>query len=116
MYSVDCFDLPVTNACAEAVKTYDRYVSEFLCYGADLRCLFAAADAYPASALLNAHAAALHMAFEAEEGWRAAAPYLARMGEAQSGANERERLFCAAAAAWMASLGSPFSLRIQWSR
>ncbi|MHA7873446.1 MAG: tetratricopeptide repeat protein, partial [Hyphococcus sp.] len=102
MFSVDCFDLSVSNADADAAAGYDRYVAEFLSYGANLRALFDIADANPSAPLLNAHAAALHMAFEGAEGWDAAAPYLARMRAGLRDANPRERLFCAAAEAWAA--------------
>ena len=98
--SRDCFDLCVTNADTDAASGYDRYVTEFLSYGANLRELFTVADANPKAPLLNAHSAVLHMAFEGAEGWTAAAPYLARMRESARGANERERLFCAATEAW----------------
>ncbi|MEZ5892987.1 MAG: hypothetical protein R3C58_07570, partial [Parvularculaceae bacterium] len=96
----DCYELPLTGACAASALGYDRYVREFLSYGPDLRALFAVADANDGAPLLNAHAAALHMAFEAADGWTAAAPYLARMRAAVSNATERERLFCAAVEAW----------------
>ena len=96
----DCFDLPLTGACAASAKGYDHYVTEFLSYGSQLRALFAVADANPGAALLNAHAAALHLAFEGAEGWTAAQPYLARMRDARSTATEREQLFCAAVEAW----------------
>lgn len=96
----DCFDLAVSNADAAAVSGYDRYVAEFLSYGANLRALFDIADTNPQSPLINAHAAVLHMAFEGAEGWTAAAPYLACMREGARCANERERMFCAATEAW----------------
>ena len=98
----DCFDLPVSGACPDSVRGYDRYVREYLSYGADLRGLFGVADANPAAPLLNAHAAALHMAFEGAEGWTAARPYLERMRASRDRGTERERLFCAAADAWSA--------------
>ncbi|MBL4619265.1 MAG: tetratricopeptide repeat protein [Marinicaulis sp.] len=98
----DRFDLPVTNAGASAVSGYDSYVSEFLSYGANIRGLFEVADASENAPLLNAHAAALHMAFEGAEGWVAAAPYLAHMRAHQNDGNEREQLFCAATNAWAA--------------
>lgn len=96
----DCFDLPVSGACSETARGYDAYVSEFLSYGANLRALFAVADANESAPLVNAHAAALHLAFEGAEGWAAAVPYLARMRENESSGTERERLFCAAVDAW----------------
>ncbi|MBB5517294.1 tetratricopeptide repeat protein [Amphiplicatus metriothermophilus] len=98
----DCFDLPVTGADAAAAAAYGAYVREFLSYGAQLRDLFAAADAAPDCALVNAHAAALHLAFEGAEGWRAADPYLGRMRACAERGGERERLFCAAVEAWAA--------------
>ena len=97
----DQFDLPASGAEAAAVRGYDAYVNEFLCYGANLRALFDVAAESPSSPLLNAHAAALHLAFEGAEGWENAAPYLEAMREAPTG-NERERLFCAAVEAWAA--------------
>ncbi|WP_428406882.1 tetratricopeptide repeat protein [Hyphococcus sp.] len=100
MTSPDRFDSPITGADAASAATYDRYVGEFLSYGPDLRCLFTAADQNPGAPLLNAHAAALHMAFEAAEGWDASAPYLETMRAHERSATERERLFCAAASAW----------------
>ena len=96
----DCFDLAISGADANAARGYDRYVDEFLSYGANLRELFEIADAAPCAPLLNAHAAALHMAFEGAEGWENAAPYLRRMHTHANSANDRERLFCAAADAW----------------
>ncbi|MEM9619947.1 MAG: tetratricopeptide repeat protein [Pseudomonadota bacterium] len=102
MIAKDSFDLPVTNVDADAASGYDRYVAEFLSYGPNLRALFDVADANPKAPLLNAHAAALHMAFEGAEGWTAAAPYLARMRETMHYGNTREQLFCAATEAWAA--------------
>lgn len=96
----DAFGLSITGADEDAARGYDRYVAEFLSYGADLRALFAIADNNTAAPLLNAHAAALHLAFEGAEGWDFAAPYLARMYERRRMANEREQLFCAAVDAW----------------
>ena len=96
----DCFDLPMTGVDADAARGYENYVGEYLSYGAHLRDLFAHADAAPESAILNAHAAALHLAFEGAEGWANAAPHIARMNEAASAVSERERLFCAAVNAW----------------
>jgi hypothetical protein len=96
----DCFDLPMTGAGPAGARGYERYVGEFLSYGADLRDLFAVVDGAPPCPILNAHAGALHLAFEGAEGWANAAPYLARMNEAAPLTSERERLFCAAVNAW----------------
>ena len=97
----DRFDLPITGADKEAAKGYDNYVTEFLGYGQNLRDLFDIADAAPDSALINAHAAVLHMAFEGAEGFDAAQPYLQRMRDARRlPLSDRENLFCDATEAW----------------
>lgn len=100
MRNADFAGLPISNACAAGALGYDGYAREFLSYGSRLRELFTVADAAPAAALLNAHAAALHLAFEGAEGWAHAEPYLARMRAASSHATDRERLFIAAVEAW----------------
>ncbi|MEO0399270.1 MAG: tetratricopeptide repeat protein [Pseudomonadota bacterium] len=96
----DAFDLPITGADEESARGYNAYVDEFLSYGPALRDLFAVADAAPASALLNAHAAALHMAFEGAEGWTHATPYLTAMQAAPCPESPRETAFCEAVAIW----------------
>lgn len=115
----DQFDLPIAGADSAAAAGYDAYVNEFLSYGAQLRGLFDVADANPGAPLLNAHAAALHLAFEGAEGWEAAAPYLALMNAHEAGASERERLFCAAVNAWAAkdfeaALSALDTLTVRW--
>jgi len=100
MRSTDQHGLPISNACSAGAAGYDAYVEEFLSYGAKLRDLFAIADAAPDAALLNAHAAALHLAFEGAEGWTNAEPYLNKMRRAEATATDRERLFAAAVESW----------------
>lgn len=102
MTAKDRFGLSITNATIDAASGYDAYVREFLSYGSKLRDLFVVADASPDAPLINAHAAALHLAFEGAEGWTHAAPYLQRMHAGADGASERERHFCAAVEAWAA--------------
>ncbi len=102
MTAKDQSGLPITAADADAADGYDRYVTAFLSYGSTLRDLFAVADAAPDAALLAAHAAGLHLAFEGAEGWAAAAPYLDRMRANARGVTEREALFCTAVEAWSA--------------
>ncbi|NWG92067.1 MAG: tetratricopeptide repeat protein [Parvularculaceae bacterium] len=119
MKSADQSGLPISNACAAGAAGYDSYVREFLSYGSRLRELFAVADAAPDAALLNAHAAALHLAFEGAEGWTHAEPYLARMRAASSLATDRERLFIAAVEAWALrdwrrALGALDELTVRW--
>ncbi len=99
-FARDQHDLPIAGADYSAAAGYDAYVNEFLSYGADLRALFAVADANPGAPLVNAHAAALHLAFEGAEGWSAAAAYLDTAKAASTSASEREQLFVAAVDAW----------------
>lgn len=115
----DCFDLKLTNADGAAAAGYALYVREFLSYGAHLRGLFAAADAAPAAPMLNAHAAALHLAFEGAEGWRHAAPYLERMRARSADATAREQAFCETVERWAArdfhgALALLDSLTVRW--
>ncbi len=68
---------------------------------------------------MNAHAAALHLAFEGAEGWTHAEPYLSRMRAASSLASDRERLFIAAVEAWarrdyIRALGALDELTVRW--
>ncbi len=119
MTAADQSGLPISNAADGAATGYDRYVREFLSYGSSLRDLFAVADASPNAALLNAHAAALHLAFEGAEGWTSAAPYLTRMRLAESVATDRERLFAAAVESWAArdywrALAALEELTVRW--
>jgi len=115
----DQYDLPISGADADAAAGYDAYVREFLSYGSALRALFDVADRYPHSPLINAHAAALHLAFEGAEGWAAARPYIERTEQNLANANERERLFCAAVSAWnaldfSAALAALDELTVRW--
>lgn len=115
----DAFGLPITGADQSAARGYDYYVAEFLRYGANIRALFETANANPGAPLLNAHAAALHLAFEGAEGWTLAAPCLAAMRAQLASADARERLFCAAVEAWSkkdfaGALGHLDELTVRW--
>lgn len=118
--SVRCaYGLPISSCDRAAASEYDSYVREFLSYGSRLRALFEVADAAPESAFLNAHAAALHLAFEGAEGWAAAAPYLERAAASRSAARPREALFCDAVAVWArrdfaAALHALDELTVRW--
>ena len=92
--------LKMTNGCPAVDAAYNAYCQELLGYGANLRALFTTADAHPDCPLINANAAALHLAFEGREGWQDAQPYLQNMRNAVADASERERIFCAAIDAW----------------
>ncbi len=101
MTTTDACNLIITDADTATAAGYDAYVQEFLSYGAELRNLFAIADAAPDCRLVNAHAAALHLAFEGAEGWANAVPYLQRIADYRH-VSERERLFIDAVHAWAA--------------
>jgi len=98
----DQFGLKITGASEKVAKGYDDYVFEHLAYGAELRNLFEITDQAPDCALVNAHAAALHLAFEGAEGWVSAKPYIERMRSARKNniLTGREALFCDAIEAW----------------
>lgn len=100
MTAHDAFDLAITATDADGAAGYDAYVREFLSYGSSLRNLFKVADAFPGAPLLNAHAAALHLAFEGAEGWSHATHYLEKMRAAGPRGTLREQAFCAAVDAW----------------
>lgn len=101
MKNNDQHGLAITNASEDAASGYDDYVTEYLSYGSTLRNLFTVADGAPDCALINAHAAALHLAFEGAEGWTNAQPFLDRVKAAVStGLSDRERLFCEAVFNW----------------
>jgi len=96
----DSHGLPITAADADAARGFDAYVQEFISYGGALRDLFEIADTAPDCALINAHAAALHLAFEGAEGWRNAEPYLVKMHASAARVGDREGLFCEAVSHW----------------
>ena len=115
----DKFGLEISRTDDNASAGYDAYVDQFISYGPNLRDFFAIADANPDSAFLNAHAAALHLAFEAQDGWLNATPYLERMAQAPSGQSEREQLFCACVTNWatknyVRALASLEEITVRW--
>jgi hypothetical protein len=110
--------LPISAADCEDARGYDAYVHELLSYGPALRNLFSVADRAAGSAFLNAHAAALHLAFEGAEGWTNARGYLGKMAAAAA-RTPREGLFCEAVAAWnerrfRAALDALDELTVRW--
>lgn len=100
MTARDKYGLEISGADASAGAGYDTYVDEYISYGPALRDFFCVAEENPESAFLNAHAASLHLAFEAQVGWRNAAPFLAKMTAASGHQSERESLYCASVNAW----------------
>jgi len=98
--SRDANDLTITTASSKTVAAYDAYAAYWIGYGPRVRSIFEAADADPACAFVNAHAAAVHMALEAASGFKAARPYLTRARKHARDASARERAFVAAVYDW----------------
>ncbi|MFM9862771.1 MAG: tetratricopeptide repeat protein [Micropepsaceae bacterium] len=96
----DLHDLELTTACAGTVAAYNVFAGDWIGYGPRVRSIFAAADADADCALVNAHAAAVHMALEAAPGFKTARGYLRRARKAAAGATAREQAFVAAINDW----------------
>ena len=90
----------VTTESAATIAAIDVYTADWIGYGTRLRTIFEAADADPTCALVNAQAAAVHMALEAATGFASARPYLKRARTNARYATENEKLFVAAVLAW----------------
>jgi len=96
----DCYGNTVTTDNPETVRLLDTYGQEFLSYGTGLPRVFEAADGDPDCAFAQAHAAGVHMALEAAEGFRAADPYLQRAEARAATASPREQAYIKAVRAW----------------
>ncbi len=96
----DSFGNSLTTAQAATAAAVDVYAADWIGYGTRLRTIFAAADADPDCAFVNACAASVHMALEAASGFAAAKPYLERMRRNAQGATGREQMTIAAVDAW----------------
>lgn len=96
----DLHDLELTTARAETVAAYNVFASDWISYGPRVRSIFAAADADADCALVNANAAAVHMALEAAPGFKKARAYLRRARKVATGATAREQAFVNAVKDW----------------
>jgi len=96
----DAHDLALTTAHPSTVATYNFYAADWIGYGPRVRSIFTAADADPACAFVNAHAAAVHMALEAASGFRKARLHLTRARKTARDASPREQAFVAAIYEW----------------
>ncbi|MEQ1867306.1 MAG: tetratricopeptide repeat protein [Alphaproteobacteria bacterium] len=96
----DLHDLEVTTARAETVAAYNVFATDWIGYGPRVRSIFAAADDDADCALVNAHAAAVHMALEAAPGFKKARGYLRRARKVLPGATAREQAFLTAVNDW----------------
>ncbi len=90
----------VTTESAATIAAIDVYTADWIGYGTRLRSIFEAAEADPSCALVNAQAAAVHMALEAASGFAAARPYLKRARINARYASTNEQTFVAAVVAW----------------
>ncbi len=96
----DRFGNIVSTANADTISAVDIYTADWIGYGQRLRAIFAAADADPDCAFVQACAAAVHMALEARSGFEAAKPFLGRMRARSLDTTDRELEFIAAVDAW----------------
>lgn len=96
----DLHDLAVTTPRAETLAAYNLFAGDWIGYGPRVRSIFTAADADADCALVNAQAAAVHMALEAAPGFKKARGYLRRARKAAPYATSREQAFVAAVHDW----------------
>lgn len=96
----DPYDLDLTTARPDTAAAYATFAADWIGYGPKVRSIFAAADADPDCALVNAHAAAVHMALESAPGFRKARHYLTRARKVAREASPREQAFVKAAHSW----------------
>lgn len=96
----DLHDLTLTTDRAETVAAFNTYATDWISHGPRVRSIFEAADADPHCALVNAHAAAVHMALEAAPGFKVARTYLRRARKTAREGTPREQAFVAAIADW----------------
>lgn len=96
----DLFDLDVTTDRADTLGAYNVFAADWIGYGPKVRSVFTAADADPDCALVNANAAAVHMALEAAPSFKKARGYLRRARKVAAHATAREQAFVAAVADW----------------
>ncbi len=97
---VDFLGNPVTVSTDAALAAVDDFIDGFLAYETRAAGVLAAADANPASALLNAYAGILWLLLESPEGPRRAAPYVAKAHAARARAHPREQAVVDFLLAW----------------
>ena len=116
--------LEVSNANAAAIAALDFLTAEWLAFGNRLAEFIAIADKEESCALLPVMAANLVLSMNSAEGQEAARRYLARAQALAKGgedANDRERAWLAATAAWLAgetdrSLAIHEAMAADWPR
>jgi tetratricopeptide (TPR) repeat protein len=103
----DAHYLVVSTSHPATLAAYDIYASDWIGHGPRVRSIFKAADEDPGCALVNAHAAAVHMALESAQGFKTARRYLTCARKAARDATAREQAFAKAVHDWWR--GSPQS-------
>ena len=96
----DTHGFALTTARPETAAAYDTYAADWIGHGSKVRSIFAAADAHPDCAVVNAHAAAVQMALEAAPGFRKARLYLTRARKAARDTTKREQDFIKTVHTW----------------
>jgi tetratricopeptide (TPR) repeat protein len=96
----DLHDLVLTTERAETVAAYNVFAGDWISYGPRVRSIFAAADADTDCAVVNAQAAAVHMALEAAPSFKKARVYLRRARKVAPHATAREQAFVSSIADW----------------
>jgi tetratricopeptide (TPR) repeat protein len=97
---VDYLGNPVTVSTDASLAAVNDFVEGFLAYETRAAGVLAAADADPASALLNAYAGMLWLLLESPEGPGRAAPYVAKAHTARAVAHPREQAVVDFLLAW----------------
>lgn len=97
---VDSLGNPVTVSSDAALAAVNDFVEGFLAYETRAAGVLAAADADPASALLNAYAGLLWLLLESPEAQGRAAPYVAKANAARTQAHPREQAVVDFLLAW----------------
>jgi tetratricopeptide (TPR) repeat protein len=97
---VDFLGNPVSVTTDASLAAVNDFVDGFLAYETRAASVLAAADADPASTLLNAYAGLLWLLLESPEGPGRAAPYVARANAARADAHPREQVVVDFLLAW----------------
>lgn len=96
----DAQGLEVTTNSPIAIAAIDRFFSQALSYGNNAEVILKGIAADPTCVMANAHAAAHYLSLESAAARNQAAPYLQAAKKYIEQANEREKLYVWAIAAW----------------
>lgn len=96
----DANGLDLTTARSDTLSAYNAFAEDWIGHGPRVRTIFKAADEDPACSLVNANAAAVHMALESAPGFRNARRYLTAARKTARDTTARERAFGMAIYDW----------------